>query len=320
MSDQIEIAGITYVSSKRASQSTGYAQDYIGQLARAGHILAQRIGGLWYISLESLAEYKEKAASYVPEAPERKPITNPESLISFDGKDYVSASRAAEITGYTQDYVGQLAREGTVASRQVSNRWYVDRADIIAHKKRKDALLGAVQAESVGLVRPAASKTLQESTEAVDPNVDTYMTYTHDDADLMPVLQDSKSSGASDDKADMEYAIPIRVVGAGTHSSKKTSHTEWKAANKSTVRISRKTNRYIAISGVAATVVIFLSLGFLSLKNNSIYTQNGTLKSQGGDRAFMASAADSIGKVGTGVGDFLENILTHELVYVRISQ
>ena len=35
------------ISSKRAAESSGYAQDYIGQLARKGLIEARRIGGLW---------------------------------------------------------------------------------------------------------------------------------------------------------------------------------------------------------------------------------------------------------------------------------
>jgi len=319
MSDQIEIAGVTYVSSKRASESTGYAQDYIGQLARAGLILAQRIGGLWYISLESLTKYKEKAAAYVPQPPERIQVQNPDSLISFDGKDYISAARAAEITGYAQDYVGQLAREGTIVSRQVSNRWYVDRADIIAHKKRKDSLLAAVQAESVGLVRPEAAKAPEESVEIPDTNIGQHMTYTRDDADLMPVLRVSEHSeplGIDADEITGPVSIPIRVL-----SEKKIlDHTDHVKHVKFANAAHGKSNRYIAISGVAATIVIFLSLGFLSLKSNSIYTKSEILNSPGGSRSLMASAGDSIGRFGMKVGDFLENILTHELVYIRSSK
>jgi hypothetical protein len=51
MSDEMVIEGKTYISSKRAAQVSGYAQDYIGQLARGGAIDAQRVGGLWFVNL-----------------------------------------------------------------------------------------------------------------------------------------------------------------------------------------------------------------------------------------------------------------------------
>src|SRR3989338_7344820 len=143
------------ISSKRAAESSGYAQDYIGQLARKGLIEARRIGGLWYVSLDSLNAYKLNADTYTPRPPHASEHSaETDSIISFDGHDYVSAARAAHITGYHPDYVGQLARSGKILSRQIGNRWYVDRDQIVSHKSEKDALLGAVQAESVGVVLP----------------------------------------------------------------------------------------------------------------------------------------------------------------------
>src|SRR3990167_8328737 len=67
----------------------------------------------------------------------KKDSVDADSLVSFDGKDHISASRAAKITGYHPDYVGQLARSGAIISRQVGNRWYVDRAALLSHKKEK---------------------------------------------------------------------------------------------------------------------------------------------------------------------------------------
>src|SRR3989344_6165650 len=125
MSDELLVGGVQYISSKRASDSTGYAQDYIGQLARRRNIDARRVGGLWYVRAASLQEYKQHADTYKPIPPQRgNQQEDPDYLISFDGKDHISAARAAELTGYHQDYVGQLARSGTVLSRQVGNRWY----------------------------------------------------------------------------------------------------------------------------------------------------------------------------------------------------
>jgi hypothetical protein len=52
--DELDIKGKRYISSKRASQMTGYAKDYIGQLAREGKILGTRVGRAWYLDEESL--------------------------------------------------------------------------------------------------------------------------------------------------------------------------------------------------------------------------------------------------------------------------
>ena len=47
--DELEIQGKKYISSKRASELTGYAKDYVGQLARAGKIPGTRVGRAWYV-------------------------------------------------------------------------------------------------------------------------------------------------------------------------------------------------------------------------------------------------------------------------------
>lgn len=45
--------------------------------------------------------------------------------LTIDGKTYVSSKRAAKLTGYAKDYVGQLCREGRLESRLVGRSWYV---------------------------------------------------------------------------------------------------------------------------------------------------------------------------------------------------
>jgi hypothetical protein len=167
MAQEINLGGTIYISSKHAAEKTGYTQDYIGQLARGGQIEAKRVSGMWYILEESLRAYKEKADQFVPTPPEgftKSP--NAEVAVSFDGKDYISANRAAKLTGYNQDYIGQLARSNQILSRQVGKRWYVDRESLLKHKEEKDALLAAVQVESVGLARPEDLQPVPETAPA----------------------------------------------------------------------------------------------------------------------------------------------------------
>lgn len=56
--DSLTIEGKEYVSSKRASDITGYAKDYIGQLCREGRVEARLVGRNWYISEASLKDHR----------------------------------------------------------------------------------------------------------------------------------------------------------------------------------------------------------------------------------------------------------------------
>ena len=52
----------------------------------------------------------------------------------IDDKKYVSTKRAAKMTGYAKDYVGQLCREGRVPARLVGRSWYVLDSAIQDHR------------------------------------------------------------------------------------------------------------------------------------------------------------------------------------------
>jgi hypothetical protein len=54
--------------------------------------------------------------------------------LTLAGKTYVSSKRAAEITGYAKDYVGQLCREGHVVAKMVGRSWYVLESSIREHR------------------------------------------------------------------------------------------------------------------------------------------------------------------------------------------
>lgn len=54
--------------------------------------------------------------------------------LTIDGKTYVSSKRAAEITGYAKDYIGQLCREGRITAKLVGRSWYVLESAIREHR------------------------------------------------------------------------------------------------------------------------------------------------------------------------------------------
>ncbi len=54
--------------------------------------------------------------------------------LTLEGKNYLSSKRAAQITGYAKDYVGQLCREGRIEARLVGRNWYVLETSLRAHR------------------------------------------------------------------------------------------------------------------------------------------------------------------------------------------
>mgnify|MGYP003394373442 CR=1 FL=1 len=303
MADEVSFEGKQYISSKRAAQLSGYAQDYVGQLARASLIDARRIGGLWYVLLDSLNAYKSKAESYKPELPKgAQQAPEAESVISFDGKEYVSASRAAKTSGYHQDYVGQLARSGKIFSRQIGNRWYVDHEALTAHKEEKDALLGAVQSQSVGI--PVPDRSPIETVSETEP----FFTYTNDTRDLLPttpssiiidegVLGPQHDSPYKKEYDPQRHSVAIRVV----------------ESTKNKMALGSKLS-FTAPLALALTIVIVVTVGFVSLKNSSIYAINR------GDLSKKISEMASTGTVGNVLGRFAESIeklFASEITYTR---
>src|SRR3989338_938569 len=345
MSDEITLDGEIFVSSKRASDLSGYEQDYIGQLCRGANIRARRVGGLWYVSADSLIKYKERADGYKPEPPApNTDIGKPDALLSFEGKGYISTSRASKVTGYSPDYVGQMARAGIIPSRQVGNRWYVEQAGILKHKESKDALLGAVQVESVGLKTPEAKE------EARDYRASPLLRYTGDERELLPSMGESADfvarpadvypigpeMGHNDEglkytreetheEDEEEFVIPIRV-----------RHGEVEKIRKIPIHIPlalvpRRSMLPVALATSLFTIVIVLSLGFVSLKKSSVYTTNenkggGTSRLKANQQISwpgrsMSSSSAQLASAGIifidRAGDILEEWFVPELVYRR---
>lgn len=320
MSESIFVDGKELFSSKRAADLSGYAQDYIGQLARAGAIHAQRIGGLWYVSIDSLNSYKtesEKAKHEVVIPPQER--TDLDSLISFDGKEYISAPYGAKITGYHQDYIGQLARGGKILSRQVGNRWYVEKNALIEHKKEKDGLLAAVQRESVGIApRVSQDTTLAPKTVGVESQEPfyRYMPAEASPEHMLPLIKEPQSDflKVAEKNTIDKTRIPITV--------KHMSSTRPVAQNKhipSVPRLpeARRTiSGYLAPAAIALTIMLVIATGMLSGKLSGVFAGNAkTITS------LSASAASSLPKSITGgvsrIGDMLEGIFSPDIAFKR---
>ncbi|MBP9757568.1 MAG: helix-turn-helix domain-containing protein [Candidatus Pacebacteria bacterium] len=311
MSDELELHGKTYVSSKKAAESTGYARDYIGQLSRGGLIDAERVGGLWYVSMESLQNYEKNAEIAKSLVPVSSGSKEAESQLSFEGKDYISASRASKITGYNQDYVGQLARGGKIPSKQIGNRWYVDKDALVRHKSEKDALLAAVQAESVGLKQsPVIQKEMPVSTPEhilALPRVN----YMQESAALMPLIPEKPTSthfpvsNFSEIRPRTEVRTEIAPP-APVHTPVAIEKPSF--VLKREPRSHKK--RFMAASAGMLTIILVLSVGLVTTKNTASFAR---LTSSDSVASMTAGAAS----IGSSVLDVVEDIVSPELVYTR---
>lgn len=103
--------------------------------------------------------------------------------ITIDGKTYISSKRAAGITGYAKDYVGQLCREGRVEARLIGRSWYVFEESIRKHRFEESEKSGAKEEEK----REASENTNVEAvwTESV---------YTSEEVQMLPVNDEKKES------------------------------------------------------------------------------------------------------------------------------
>ena len=79
--------------------------------------------------------------------------------ISLDGKEYISASRAAEKIGYSNDYIGQLCRSRKIPGKLIGKAWYVEFRAL--HEHRKTRKLG----------KPDSSKTDQQKIDFLSAQV-----------------------------------------------------------------------------------------------------------------------------------------------------
>lgn len=87
--------------------------------------------------------------------------------ITIGDKIYISAKRAAEITGYARDYVGQLCREGHVDAKMVGRSWYVYEPSIRAH--RFGEVASTESSESLAEDQDEAVDAADEQEPAIEP-------------------------------------------------------------------------------------------------------------------------------------------------------
>ncbi|MBI2618361.1 helix-turn-helix domain-containing protein [Candidatus Kaiserbacteria bacterium] len=223
--DNIIIGGRNYISSKRAAELMGYTQDYIGQLCRTGKLPAERVSGVWYVCESEFEGKRVQVSSLISNESSNEKANHLNTKkqnrsLMLDGKEYISSKRAAELMGYTQDYIGQLCRTGKIEARQVGRGWYIPSSVVYAEFKKvvpKDTTFStsstiAPLLKKEDILEREVKEQLVQKAILTTPTI-----YTQDSNPLMPELKRMRRPVLHEileDKAEDPYSnnIPIRRV------------------------------------------------------------------------------------------------------------
>ena len=124
-----------------------------------------------------------------------------EELI-FAGNKYISSKRAAKLTGYTTDYIGQMCRAEKMDCRLVGRNWYINegvaREQKKSFKKEQDGDIGKIKYKKIEL------EPMYYSSDERSNNPEITKIYTEDEArDAEENIKEIK---------EIEKPIPIRII------------------------------------------------------------------------------------------------------------
>lgn len=148
---------------------------------------------------------------------------------------YISSKRAARLTGYAQDYIGQLVRMNKVNATKVGKAWFVEEAGLMQHVNGSNRLPAPIKQLAEVEVRAHGQYVSRVKAGISYPASWGAISYLQDDSPLMP---DSIS-----DKRDS-----AEIKGIDAHDSARTGGSE----DDFQVHIRRgsATQRYVSASSV----------------------------------------------------------------------
>ncbi|MCW9054562.1 MAG: helix-turn-helix domain-containing protein [Candidatus Pacebacteria bacterium] len=345
--DSLTIGGKNHISSKRAAELMGYTQDYIGQLARAGKIDAKRVSGVWYISEDEFSGNdtdqsnntdigETNTADRVAGGKTNSGNVKDESeTIILEGDKYISSKRAAELMGYTQDYIGQLCRAGKIEARQVGRSWYVPMTRIEGEQEILQTPTREVNNEEEAPFREPTLEHTPVTNKGADILIQSAYTYTNDEKPLIPtpqrvsrpllheILAEERDSGVLQtvDRDTYHTEDSLEPTPSRVHGVIPAQETKIKKTESNPVATPSRLSTILRVGTVAA-MIVFSSLSFSYAPYKTAYSTRGVVE---GDQVEVAIQADvlqaGVGRVGVrssflekGI-DFLLKTFGSELEY-----
>ena len=234
--------------------------------------------------------------------------------MNIEGKEYISSRRAAEITKYSNDYIGQLCRSGKISARMIGRTWFVAIDSIIEHKRLAELSRqanGERQSNAPVVIAPkmpleeaiapvryvhafsqpvsshstAPKKTAEEATERpsdVSMHAEP-LKYESDSRPLMPEIKKTRT----------DYSTSPHTLVVGQKPIEKVIFTAEKPARSSPFRFAK-----------AGAFAAFILVGAISF-----YAFTSSTPSSSDSRAQTASVSDAFGAIGNFFYNGYEGVL-----------
>lgn len=103
----------------------------------------------------------------------------------LSNRKYVTTKRAARVTGYAQDYIGQLIRSGKLKATKVGKSWFVAEDEVLKLAGKPEAIQGPDRALAVLESRKVVQSLVSVSVEY--PKTWAPIQYFNDDKPLAPI-------------------------------------------------------------------------------------------------------------------------------------
>jgi hypothetical protein len=116
------------------------------------------------------------------------------SDLQIEGKKYISSKRAAQICGYTQDYVGQLIRENKIVAQRMGRAWFVSEESILSYlkiveAKAQESTLSPIASGGISDKREGVSLASSDSDETSVAAPSKILSYSADKKPFLPELK-----------------------------------------------------------------------------------------------------------------------------------
>jgi len=189
--------------------------------------------------------------------------------LTLDGVKYISVKRAAEITKYSKDYVGQLCREGKILGSRIGRNWYIAEKSILRHRTENSTEISPVSKirqnenvrllDSINQAEEDRNKSFSQSRENIYS--EPLATYYSDDRPVLPQLRRGTEALKERLPKDNGHVIPINII--DSHVDVPIKYVDKKPVLSSP---SSLTNAFIVVMFMA------VSFGFFVINNNYIQT------------------------------------------------
>jgi hypothetical protein len=143
--------------------------------------------------------------------------------LTIEGKKHISSKRAAQQSGYSKDYIGQLCRAGILRSKMVGRSWYIEEEALKAHRKmyQGEPVISSRTGETETvptrirdtIVRDQQKKQKDEKQKKLDESFT--ITYEKDESPLMPLIP-TRPKGKAVDSAGLPNGFAESETQEGT--------------------------------------------------------------------------------------------------------